>query len=314
MKRIVALIFSILIMAIIFYRIDFGRLRDLLGQTDPVLFTVGVLFFIPQVLVTAYRWQVMVRGKIRLGLWESCRLILTCNALNILIPSRVGDLSKAYFLKKEGKLEINRGMNIVLFEKYVDLASLGLVILVGILFDFRADEATLAGLFFSLSVLSVLVLLYFFRVESLLVGGFWERHKILSKLKRFLLDTQAYLMELKAMPKKLAWILFLSVFLWFLHLFQFYFIFLALHSSATMFQVFRLVPLAILIGLVPLTIAGVGTRDSALLYFFAPYDEAARIVGVGLFASLRYFVPGILGLPFLNQYIVAPSAKEPSHE
>ena len=100
----------------------------------------------------------------------------------------------------------------------------------------------------------------------------------------------------------------ISVFLWFLHIAQFYVIFLALHSPVSIFAVFRLVPLAILVGLVPLTVAGVGTRDSAMIYFFKPYDDVARIVGVGLFSSLRYFIPGIAGLPFLNHYIVHPES------
>lgn len=307
-KRLIALAVSLLIMGIIFWRIDYSEFRGFLAQTDPVLFLIAVFFFVPQILVAAYRWKYMIREKITIRFRESVRLVLASNALNILIPSRVGDLSKAYFLKREGKLEIKRGMNIVIFEKYMDLASLGLVALTGILFEFEWSQANLFGLGFSTAMIAIFFVLYFVRIDRALAHPFFESHKITRKIKHFLADTQEYLLELKRNPAALVWIIAVSIFLWFVHILQFYFIFQALRSPVTLFQVFRLVPLAILVGLVPLTIAGVGTRDSAMLYFFKPYDEAARIVGVGIFASLRYFVPGILGLPFLNHYMVKPGA------
>jgi len=308
MKQIIALAVSILIMAAIFSRIDLAAFKQNVSEMNPWLLTSAVLFFIPQIAVTAFRWKEMVRKRIDISLWESVKLILAGNALNILLPSRVGDLSKAYFLKREGKLDIKRGMNIVFFEKYIDLASLGVVIVAGIFWTTTWDQPSYLGLFFALITIGMFPILYFLRLDRWLENPFFEKHRFLGKIKHFLLDSQEYLQEIKNDTKQLSFILALSVFLWFLHILQFYVIFLSFHSQVSLSQVFRLVPLAILVGLIPLTLAGVGTRDSALIYFFTPYEAAARVVGVGLFASLRYFVPGILGLPFLNQYII----KEPS--
>jgi hypothetical protein len=152
--------------------------------------------------------------------------------------------------------------------------------------------------------------LYFVKLDRWVSAPFFEKNRFLSKVKHFLLDTQEYFNELKGDQKELAFIVGLSIFLWFVHLVQFVFFFRALHSAVSVFQIFRLVPLAILVGLVPVTIAGVGTRDSAMIYFFAPYESIPLIVGVGVFASLRYFVPGILGLPFLNRYLVKENSRK----
>lgn len=310
MKRAVALVLSLLIMAVIFARIDRAQFVSYLRQMDLTLLAVAIVFFIPQVGLSAYRWKEMVKEKVSLGCWEAIGLILTANALNILLPSRVGDLSKAYFMKRAGQLELKRGMNIVIFEKYIDLAALGVVVLVGLFFAGRWDEASGFGLLFASVVIGIFPLLYFFRVDHWLAAPWFEQKKILAKIKYFLMDTQDYLFGLKGKPKKLCYLVALSVVLWFVHLLQFWVIFRALHSDVSIFHIFRLVPLAILVGLLPITIAGVGTRDSALLYFFSPYEAPALIVGVGLFASLRYFVPGVLGLPFLNRYIVKDIVKQ----
>ena len=308
MKTLIAGVVSILIMAVIFSRIDLGEFRQYVLDMNRGWFAAAVLFFVPQVLVSAYRWSVMVRHQVRISLWESTKLILAANALNILLPSRVGDLSKAYFAGRHGKLEMKRGMNVVFFEKYIDLASLGVVILTGIFFQKIWDQPTLWGFGFSIFMIGIFPLLYFLNLGHHLSYSIFRKNRFLAKVKVFLEDTQEYLDEIKGKPRELAWILAVSVFLWFLHLSQFYLIFLALHSSVSVFNVFRLVPLAILVGLVPLTVAGVGTRDSAMIYFFAPYESVALVAGVGLFASLRYFVPGVLGLPFLNHYIVKKTA------
>ncbi len=291
-------------MAVLFSRVDFSEFKHYLSQMDPVLFIVAILFFVPQVAISAYRWRLMIQKNTRISLWESAQLILSASALNILLPSRVGDLSKAYFVGKGGQLQLKRGMNVVLFEKYIDLAALGVVILTGVLWTRRWDEPSLVGLSFALSMIAIFPVFYFLNLERWLSGKWFERHPFLQKLRNFLLDSQAYLNEVKKDSKQLLFILALSIFLWFVHIFQFYLIFRSLHSQASLFNVFRLVPLAILVGLLPITIAGVGTRDSAMVFLFAPYEKASLMVGVGLFASLRYFIPGILGLPFLNRYIV----------
>ena len=304
MKTAFAFLLSVVIMGVIFSRINIQELVQYFHKASIPLLILAILFFVPQVLLSAYRWKVMIRKKVCISLWESTRLMLACNALNILLPSRVGDLSKAYFMKRADKLDFSRGMNTVIFEKYIDLTSLGIVVLTGTLFHMQMDEASVYGLVFSLGMLGLFPILYWLPLEYFIRARAFDRNKLLSKLKRFLVDTQEYLSSLKENKTELLFIISLSIFLWFLHIFQFFVIFKCLHSDVSVFNVFRLVPLAILVGLIPVTIAGIGTRDSAMIYFFAGYESTALVVGVGLFASLRYFVPGLLGLPFLNRYIV----------
>ena len=304
MKTILSLVLSILMMIFVFSRFSFSEFSSYLSQMNFIFFSIAIFFCIPQVLLSAYRWQVMIKRKASLSFWSSVKLILTANALNILLPSRVGDLSKAYFSGREGSVDLKRGMNIVFFEKYMDLLSLGLVILTGVLCAPQWDKLSLVGLCFSGLMMGIFPILYFVRLDKMLGHSFFEKKSFFAKLRNFLADSQAYLEDIKGDRGYLIFIIILSIILWFLHILQFYVMFLALHSQVSPFHIFRLVPLAILVGLIPLTMAGVGTRDSAMIYIFAPYEKAALIAGVGLFASLRYFIPGILGLPFLNRYLL----------
>ena len=109
----------------------------------------------------------------------------------------------------------------------------------------------------------------------------------------------------KAHQARLTGIVLLSVGLWLLHLVQIYLFFLALHSHVAAKTVFAYVPLSIFIGVLPLTIGGMGTRDSALILLFAPYESAVVMAGVGLLCSLRYWMDTLLGLPFFQRYAFA---------
>ena len=101
---------------------------------------------------------------------------------------------------------------------------------------------------------------------------------------------------------RFAGIVLLSCALWCLNLIQVYLFFLTLHSTVRLAVVFAYVPISIFVGFLPLTIAGMGTRDSALILLFAPYETAAVMAGVGILFSLKIWSESLLGLPFFQYY------------
>lgn len=61
--------------------------------------------------------------------------------------------------------------------------------------------------------------------------------------------------------------------------------------------------LAILAGLLPFTMAGIGTRDAAILFLYAPYLSAGQAAVLGVLATVRYLAPALAGLPFMGDYL-----------
>jgi uncharacterized membrane protein YbhN (UPF0104 family) len=94
-----------------------------------------------------------------------------------------------------------------------------------------------------------------------------------------------------------------SVFVWFLHLLQIWMFILGLKAWTPFLANLALSPLAILAGLLPLTFAGVGTRDAALILFYAPYFAQPVAAALGLLCTARYVLPAIGGLPFVGGYL-----------
>ncbi|HEC90902.1 MAG TPA: flippase-like domain-containing protein [Alphaproteobacteria bacterium] len=95
----------------------------------------------------------------------------------------------------------------------------------------------------------------------------------------------------------------LSLILWAVHVSQFYFFFQALGFQGPAIAILAYVPAAVFIGLLPVTIAGIGTRDLALILLFAPWAPAELMAGVALLSHLRYLLPGLVGIAFSSRYI-----------
>ena len=60
---------------------------------------VGVFLFIPLLVFSALRWQVMVSPWFQFSFFRSLQHTLAASSLNLIVPSKLGDLGKAGFLK-----------------------------------------------------------------------------------------------------------------------------------------------------------------------------------------------------------------------
>ncbi len=98
--------------------------------------------------------------------------------------------------------------------------------------------------------------------------------------------------------------------MWVMHLMQIGVFFLACGVTVSVMDIASNVPLAIIAGLVPITIAGIGVRDSALVILFFEHGPAAQIALVGMLTSLRYLIPGLMGVPFLYQSLRSQTGRD----
>ncbi len=292
---------TLLILIGLYASLDREALLGHFQQLNVPLFLLALGFFVPQILVTAWRWRWMVADILPLRLGESARLILAGKALNAFVPSKLGEMSKAYFLNRHSNVALSRGVALVVLEKVLDVAGLCTLVLVGVLGAPRRGglevTAGLAALLF-IAMVGLLLTLPTRGLHRLLPAG-WP---LMNRLQNLLADWDVTVTAWKQRPARLLGIVALSCLLWFLHLLQIYLFFPTLHSTVGIQAVFAYVPISIFIGLLPVTIGGMGTRDSALILLFAPYESASVMAGVGLLCSLRYGVDTLMGLPFFHRY------------
>jgi hypothetical protein len=291
---------------VIYSKIDFPGLIQVFKNCDRWWMAISLGMVVPLTLFTAWRLQQLMPPGSQLGFGEANRLILVASVLNMVLPSKMGDIAKAYFMKQRGHLDGTLSLSLVIFEKACDLLSLLLWCVFGLLLYPQKD-----WLFWTMTVGVVL---------GLIIGGFllasrkfahlfflvakkFSPKKLRSKLEKLQTswgEMHEYFWRDKGQLLKITAT---SVFIWFLHLLQIWFFILALKAWTPFLANLALSPLAILAGLLPLTFAGVGTRDAALILFYQPYFDSPTAAALGLLCTSRYLLPAIGGLPFLGEYL-----------
>jgi uncharacterized protein (TIRG00374 family) len=296
-----ALCATLLILVLLYTQIDLQALGQHLSHMSIASFLLALSFFIPQLFVTTLRWRYMVQDICPMGTLEAAQLILAGKALNAFVPSKLGEMSKAYFLKTHSHLPLPHGIALVLLEKVFDTVGLCALLLVGVLLISHVgfvEVAAVAGALMGLGIGTGLCVCRLHRVCQWLQG----KQGIVQRIIPLLASWDGILGHWRQAGCRLTGIIFLSCGLWFLHLMQIYLFFVSLHSTVGLTRVFAYVPIGLFIGLLPVTIGGMGTRDAALILLFAPYESAAVMAGIGLLCSLRYWLDTLLGLPFFQRY------------
>lgn len=265
-----------------------GELLRIFRECDPLWMITALAMVVPLTLLTARRLQILAPPRARMSFGEATRLILTASTLNLILPSKMGDLAKAWFMKKRGQLDGSLAFALVVFEKGCDMLSLLAWCVFGLLlYPAKDGSFLLMTIPVSAAFLLGLLLLGARRLpllkSSRLTSGWSEMHDFFWSKKTRLLQVAA-----------------LSVFIWFLHLLQIWMFIRALRAHAPFVQSLALSPLALLAGLLPLTFAGIGTRDAALVFLYQRFFAAPTAAALGLLCTMRYLLPALAGLPFLS--------------
>jgi uncharacterized protein (TIRG00374 family) len=306
MKRVVSLAVSLLLLTMMYWHIDVQGLLQALQHSDLLWMGISLAMVVPITLITAWRLQQLAPARAQLGWAEANRLILAASVLNMVLPSKMGDIAKAYFMRDRGQISGALALSLVVFEKTCDLLALLFWCVLGLVL--YPQQGVVFVILTSSIALGLLggVLLVSSRAfaQRLFTWGRVLTPKMLSSaLEDFQTawdDMHGYVWRDKIQLVKITAT---SIFLWFLHLLQIWFFILALKAWVPFVADLALSPLAILAGLLPFTFAGVGTRDAALILFYRPFFDAPTAAALGLLCTSRYLLPALAGLPFLGQYV-----------
>lgn len=306
-KRFVSIAISVAILLYIYTQIDVVNLLKVFQNCDRLMLFVSLIMVIPITLVTSWRLQQLTPQR-SLGFLEANRLILGASVLNLVLPSKMGDIAKSYFMSERSKISGSLALSISIFEKACDLLSLLLWCVFGLLLYPAQDS--LYGIMTVGIGLGLIAGSLMLGSQSFADWFFAIAIKFLPpKLKLKLQKMQAGWREMHhyfwSDKQQLLIITCTSLFIWFLHLLQIWLFILALKAIAPFLVSLALSPLSILAGLLPLTFAGIGTRDAAIIYFYQDYFNEATGAALGLLCTSRYLIPALIGLPFLGQMLGA---------
>lgn len=307
MKKILSLLVSLAILAVLYSFLDTEALIGTVAGTDPVLLGLSLALLIGVVGLSAARLMLLGQASgHRLGWRLSVEATFAANALNMVTPGKLGDLLKAFLLVDGSARGMPVALSLSVWEKLADLAVVFLIASAALAFvpGLRVVLVFIVPLaaILSAALLAPAVVGAAVRVKQRIAGGrfaFVERfHEAWQGLQARLADTGGARAGLIAV----------TALIWTGHLVQICLMAAALGAGGGIvfwLGVAGLLPVAFIAGLVPLTFAGVGTRDAALVLLLAPLMGGETAAALGILFWLRYLVPGLIGLAFVPKFMQA---------
>ena len=249
---------------------------------------LGLTLILP--VAHALRLQVALAATgSNLGFKRSLRLTMGVWPISSLTPAKSGDLIKAYYLRDQISPTVTAGA--LLAERAIDLAVWGALSLGASLLVQQIPTAIFSAGVFG----GILVVLFVLapRADRLPISGKWrDRVHLLLASTRGLARRPGLLAALIGLTlvNCLVTVLVTSI------------LYAGVGASVPLTAVAASVLPAMFAGLLPFTLAGMGTRDSVMIALFAPYASGAQSLGAGLlYAFFFRWLLSLLGLPFLRQ-------------
>jgi len=269
------------ILVVLFSRVEIQEVYGVFDKSDKVMLIalMGILVIVH--FFNALRWRVMLKVvECEVSVRTATRLFFANMPLAKIVPFYGGEFLRTYYLKD--KLSITRHAGVIFAGMALDflvLAALSLLggLMLGIKFIY------LFGLFTSSALIVSFVLLAILKQRLPL--------KLRGRVDNFL-----YIFRLTAkQPRTLAEITALTLAGWFLIFLYIKLTFSVLSASVGLLSIFAFQPVVILISLLPITIWGIGTRETVMIFLFSGLAQEPVIFAVGLTYS---FMGGVL-LPIL---------------
>ena len=279
---------TIVIFCFLLKFVGVNAIVDELLQANPVYIFYSFLLSLIFAVFSGLKFKMLVEMiGYRVG-WIKCQKITFATfPLNVILPSKSGDLAKSWALK--GILPVSQGVGIVILDRVIDLILLCLMSFVGSIFinDIKLLILSLSALFIGIAGMFLL-----YKARNINSNNRFLRHiKDIGYATRCLIYNRKYFITIFS----------ISIFIWLGSAFQILLIYSAVGKHVPLTFGIAVVPIAILIGILPITIAGMGTRDLSLVYLFSAYSTNSASLSVGiLFSFLRYWILALIGIPFLS--------------
>lgn len=283
------------------YFVGYGNLYKTLHSANWNWIALGFVFLFINLFLAGIRWFFILRSTpYPLPLPQVFHAFIATWPLSFITPSRAGVLFRSYIIRSKVPLPV--GIGSVLLAKCLDIQSISILAMAGGLW-MGLWQFALFGLL-ALMGLWTFIGLMIFSMDTVMSWRF------LSKFKDKANDLLVVFELMLRSPLYFVGIGVISLVLWLMSIGLIAALLYGFGFKLSLNYVLCLWPIALFIGLLPITISGIGTRDLAFysLLWMVQYPnlekyKAATMVSSSFYALLVSALLALIGLPFLLHFL-----------
>lgn len=261
---------GIAIFVYIVYSLDIEKIIVVFLSINPIFIIFSLTLTIPRLIIRNVAWQIIQKEqKITISFFQSLKIFLIGYFYGSITPGYIGQLMRVPYMKEKtgapyGKLFVNSLMETIIHTiSLYGMMLIGALLVIGVLPELLYISAIWV-------VLLAIILFYFVKRErgeklfhSLI--QYLIPKKLKTNLYRFVDTFYTDFPEIK----KLLLPLILGIFTWIIIFSQEYIIVLALGIDIPYLYFLLLFPIANVVGFIPITFAGLGTRELTAIFLFS---------------------------------------------
>ena len=303
-----------MLFAFILLNIDVVETARILSEANVLLVSLAALTALVSVAIKSLKWKMVI------GLYDkdyslasAMKSWLMGFSLSMATPARLGDLSRAYYLK--ARIGLGKGLVTVVVDRAVDMSVLFLLALLGFL-NLVSMLSQQQGLIMAVSALFALFLAAIYlstrkRLAALILRPFIRlvpaRHR--GEVSSTFHDFYRSLGHVRSGKMTMEIAILLGVLAWLVTVLEYYFLALSLDLGISYLFLLSIMPVVVLLDMLPVSFSGIGTRDAALIFFFSLISigkEYAVSFSILVFLFSYAFL-GLIGAAFMLRERAASS-------
>jgi uncharacterized protein (TIRG00374 family) len=301
-KKFLPLIGIILLIIYVVINLDLIKIKNAFLSINPVYIFIALLLTLPRVLIRNYAWRlIQEEQKIKLGYWKSLKIFLIGYFYGSFTPGYVGQLMRIPYMKEKtrepyGKLFVNS-----LIETIVHTSSLYIMILIGAILVVTRLNLYSELLYIIIIWITILIfILYYFVKKERGEKFFYTLIKLIIPIKLkydFNKFVGTFYNDFPRVHRLIIPVI-VSSFTWIIIFSQEFIFVIALSLPIPYIYFLLLFPVANVVGFIPITFAGIGTRELAAIAIFTTiFDVSGEdILVVSLLGFLiTDVVTGLIG-------------------
>jgi hypothetical protein len=272
--RLLLPLFGLLLFGFILLNIDIAETARILSGADVPLVALAALTALVSVAMKSLKWKLIIGLYDRdYSLAAAMRAWLMGFSLSMATPARLGDLSRAYYLK--ARMGLGKGLVTVVADRVVDMSVLFFLALMGFL-SLVSMLPQQQGLIVAVSALFALFLAAVYlstrkRLAALLLRPFMrvvpEKHR--SEVGSTFHEFYTNLGRMRSGKRTMGLAVLLGALAWLATVLEYYFLALSLNLGISYVFLLSVMPIVVLLDMLPVSFSGIGTRDAALIFFFS---------------------------------------------
>lgn len=269
-------IIGLIIFGYILIKLDIKNIFKEISKANLSYLLIAMLFVFFMLITQTLKWFIIARKqKTKIPFIKAFKINIISLFYGFITPSKIGSVIRADYLKEYNNGKLGKGISNFVLDKVLDLCSLViLAIIFSVMFKDVLDGNYLIYFWILLILLFAVFLIFIDKKRSKFFLKIVYKKILPEKMK--VKAKEGFDSFYEDMPKKRYFILFLfaNIVNWIVLYTISYFVGLSLGIELSFFYYMAILPIATLVAQIPITIAGLGTREATMMSLF-------KVVGAG---------------------------------